>query len=182
MRNALSIAAMPSRQGTLAVAPRQESARSADYPRRCGYVAAPGQGILTILIGLMLLDFPGKRRLERRLVQQPSVWRALNWMRTKAHQPALEMPTAETPTPGEASNLVRMRSRWLVTWPPPGRGQNPTHINCTACLGCEKSIRFDGFRSLSLLLNPPTYAYSLCHSEKQMEKFLRPSKLETTQV
>jgi hypothetical protein len=61
----------------------------------------PGQGMLTILIGLMLLDFPGKRRLERRLVQQPSVWRALNWMRAKAHQPALEMPTAETPTPGE---------------------------------------------------------------------------------
>jgi hypothetical protein len=53
----------------------------------------PGQGILTILIGLMLIDFPGKRRLERRLVQQPSVWRAINWMRAKAHQPALEMPT-----------------------------------------------------------------------------------------
>ena len=57
----------------------------------------PGQGILTILIGLMLLDFPGKRRL----VQQPSVWRALNWMRAKAHQPALELPTAATATPGE---------------------------------------------------------------------------------
>jgi hypothetical protein len=50
---------------------------------------------------LMLLDFPGKRRLERRLVQQPSVWRALNWMRAKAHQPALELPTAATATPGE---------------------------------------------------------------------------------
>jgi hypothetical protein len=61
----------------------------------------PGQGILTILIGLMLLDFPGKRRLERRLVQQPSVWRAINWMRAKAHQPALELPTAATATPGE---------------------------------------------------------------------------------
>jgi hypothetical protein len=61
----------------------------------------PGQGILTILIGLMLLDFPGKRRLERRLVQQPSVWRALNWMRAKAHQPALEMPPAATTMPGE---------------------------------------------------------------------------------
>jgi hypothetical protein len=61
----------------------------------------PGQGILTILIGLMLLDFPGKRRLERRLVHQPSVWRALNWMRAKAHQPALEMPTAATTPPGE---------------------------------------------------------------------------------
>ena len=61
----------------------------------------PGQGILTILIGLMLLDFPGKRGLERRLVQQPAVWRAINWMRAKAHQPALELPTAETTAPGE---------------------------------------------------------------------------------
>lgn len=61
----------------------------------------PGQGILTILIGLMLLDFPGKRRLERRLVQQPSVWRALNWMRAKAHQPALERPTGDMTAPGE---------------------------------------------------------------------------------
>lgn len=60
----------------------------------------PGQGILTILIGLMLLDFPGKRRLERRLVQQPAVWRALNWMRAKAHQPAFEIPSGETATPG----------------------------------------------------------------------------------
>jgi hypothetical protein len=61
----------------------------------------PGQGILTILIGLMLLDFPGKRRLERRLVQQPSVWRAINWMRAKAHQPALELPAPETTAPGD---------------------------------------------------------------------------------
>jgi hypothetical protein len=61
----------------------------------------PGQGILTILIGLMLLDFPGKQRLERRLVQQPSVWRVINWMRTKSHQPALALPTAETPAPSD---------------------------------------------------------------------------------
>jgi len=54
----------------------------------------PGQGILTILIGLMLMDFPGKRALERRLVQQPSVLRAINWIRAKARQPALEMPTS----------------------------------------------------------------------------------------
>jgi hypothetical protein len=60
----------------------------------------PGQGILTILIGLMLIDFPGKRGLERRLVQQPAVRRAINWIRAKAHQPALELRTAETPTLG----------------------------------------------------------------------------------
>jgi hypothetical protein len=61
----------------------------------------PGQGMLTILIGLMLLDFPGKQRLEQRLVQQPSVWRVINWMRAKAHQPALALPTAETPAPSD---------------------------------------------------------------------------------
>jgi hypothetical protein len=66
----------------------------------------PGQGILTILIGLMLLDFPGKRRLERRLVQQPSVERALNWMRAKAQQPALEIPTAETTAPSDRSETL----------------------------------------------------------------------------
>jgi hypothetical protein len=60
----------------------------------------PGQGILMILIGLVLLDFPGKRALERRLVQQPSVWQAMNWIRAKAHQPALEMPASSPPFSG----------------------------------------------------------------------------------
>ena len=31
----------------------------------------PGQGLLTMLIGLTLLSFPGKRRLERRFVRMP---------------------------------------------------------------------------------------------------------------
>lgn len=52
----------------------------------------PGQGILTIMIGLMLMDFPGKRALELRLVQQPAVLRAINTIRAKAHKPALEVP------------------------------------------------------------------------------------------
>jgi putative transmembrane protein PGPGW len=61
----------------------------------------PGQGILTILIGLMLMNFPGKRALEQRLVQQPTVLRAMNWMRSKAHQPALELPTSACPSPAD---------------------------------------------------------------------------------
>jgi hypothetical protein len=52
----------------------------------------PGQGILTILIGLMMMNFPGKHALEQRLVQQPTVLGALNWMRAKANQPALIVP------------------------------------------------------------------------------------------
>ncbi|HEV7680543.1 MAG TPA: hypothetical protein VGO68_00355 [Pyrinomonadaceae bacterium] len=41
----------------------------------------PGQGILTILLGVMLLDFPGKRDLEYRLVSQPRVFNAINKLR-----------------------------------------------------------------------------------------------------
>jgi nitric oxide reductase large subunit len=41
----------------------------------------PGQGILTILLGVMLLDFPGKRDLEHRLVSQPRVFNAINKLR-----------------------------------------------------------------------------------------------------
>jgi hypothetical protein len=58
----------------------------------------PGQGILTILIGLMLINFPGKRALEQRLVRRPAVLRTMNWMRAKAHQPALELPTSALPS------------------------------------------------------------------------------------
>ena len=43
----------------------------------------PGQGLLTILIGLMFLDIPGKRRLEKRLVQRPRVLDVINKLRTR---------------------------------------------------------------------------------------------------
>lgn len=49
----------------------------------------PGQGILTILIGVMLLDFPGKRRLERWLVRRPAVFRAINRIRARFDKPPL---------------------------------------------------------------------------------------------
>jgi len=52
----------------------------------------PGQGFITILIGIMMLNFPGKFTLEQRIVQQPTVLRAINWMRTKADRPVLEVP------------------------------------------------------------------------------------------
>lgn len=49
----------------------------------------PGQGLVTILIGIMLLNFPGKRRLERRLVSRPQVFRAINWLRERLGKPLL---------------------------------------------------------------------------------------------
>ncbi len=41
----------------------------------------PGQRILAILAGIMLLDFPGKYRLVRLIVAYPLVIRTLNWLR-----------------------------------------------------------------------------------------------------
>lgn len=43
----------------------------------------PGQGILTILVGLMLTDLPGVRRLERAIVRRPAVRRALDAIRRR---------------------------------------------------------------------------------------------------
>jgi len=49
----------------------------------------PGQGVLTILMGVMLLDFPGKRRLELKLVSRPKVMRAINRIRARFDRPPL---------------------------------------------------------------------------------------------
>ena len=49
----------------------------------------PGQGLLTILIGLMLISFPGKRGLERRIVGRPTILRILNGMRARRSLPPL---------------------------------------------------------------------------------------------
>lgn len=49
----------------------------------------PGQGLLTILMGIMLLDFPGKRGLEYKLVSKPKVRDGINKLRRKFGKPAL---------------------------------------------------------------------------------------------
>ena len=43
----------------------------------------PGPGLLTILFGVMLVDFPGKRRLEQKFVSQPRVLKAINDLRER---------------------------------------------------------------------------------------------------
>lgn len=52
----------------------------------------PGQGLLTIAVGLVLIDFPGKFRLERWLATRRPVWRSLNWLRKRAGRPELTRP------------------------------------------------------------------------------------------
>jgi hypothetical protein len=60
----------------------------------------PGQGILTILLGIMLLDFPGKRQIERKLVGSPRVYAAINRLRARFGKPPLVLdgPLAEAQT------------------------------------------------------------------------------------
>ena len=54
----------------------------------------PGQGLLTIVTGLLLINYPGKYKLEQKLVTMPSIFRALNWIRVKANKPPLKRKTA----------------------------------------------------------------------------------------
>lgn len=55
----------------------------------------PGQGLLTILIGLMCLDLPGKRKLEQWLISRPRIFNAVNRLRARYGKPPLEMDVAE---------------------------------------------------------------------------------------
>ena len=50
----------------------------------------PGQGLLTIVTGLLLVNYPGKYKLEQKLSSMPSIFRALNWIRVKAKKPPLQ--------------------------------------------------------------------------------------------
>jgi len=51
----------------------------------------PGQGILTILIGLILMDIPGKRPLEARIIKKPTILAVVNSLRGRYDKPPLEM-------------------------------------------------------------------------------------------
>lgn len=51
----------------------------------------PGQGILTILIGIMLLDIPGKRRVERRIIGNRRVLSSVNRLRARFGRAPLEV-------------------------------------------------------------------------------------------
>ena len=52
----------------------------------------PGQGLLTLVIGLLLVDFPGKRSLEAWLIGRPAILTYVNRLRAGAGRPPLEMP------------------------------------------------------------------------------------------
>lgn len=66
----------------------------------------PGQGLLTILLGLMLLDVPGKRRLEAAIVRRPGVHRAINKLRARFGRPPILLPG---PPPISSDDVARAR-------------------------------------------------------------------------
>lgn len=51
----------------------------------------PGQGFLTILLGLIMLDIPGKRPMEAKIIKRPTILAAANNLRAKYNKPPLIM-------------------------------------------------------------------------------------------
>lgn len=47
----------------------------------------PGQGLLTMLLGILFIDFPGKHRLEKKLIQHPTILKTINALRKKVDKP-----------------------------------------------------------------------------------------------
>ncbi len=52
----------------------------------------PGQGLLTILIGVSLLDVPGRQKVLNMLIHRHSIQHALNWIRKKTGRPSFQFP------------------------------------------------------------------------------------------
>ncbi len=47
----------------------------------------PGQGLLTMFLGILFIDFPGKHRIETKLIQHPQILKVINALRKKANKP-----------------------------------------------------------------------------------------------
>jgi len=43
----------------------------------------PGPGLVVLLVGLSMAEFPGKHRLMTKMAGQPRILKSLNWMREK---------------------------------------------------------------------------------------------------
>jgi len=51
----------------------------------------PGQGILTIITGLVFMDYPGKYKFERKLLRQKGVINSINLIRSRLSKPSLKV-------------------------------------------------------------------------------------------
>lgn len=60
----------------------------------------PGQGVLTILLALVLLDLPQKHALEARVLRRPGIRKALDAIRHRFDKPPFEVPPELHDPPG----------------------------------------------------------------------------------
>ncbi|UJP06224.1 MAG: hypothetical protein LZF61_04420 [Nitrosomonas sp.] len=51
----------------------------------------PGEGLLTMLLGISFMDFPCKRKLEARIIGQPTVFNTINAIRQKFNKKPLTL-------------------------------------------------------------------------------------------
>ena len=51
----------------------------------------PGQGLFTIIIGLMLSNYPGKYSVEKKFIAIPTILKSINWLRKKSNKPPLKL-------------------------------------------------------------------------------------------
>ncbi|WP_291925899.1 PGPGW domain-containing protein [Candidatus Thioglobus sp.] len=47
-------------------------------------LVTPGQGFISIILGIFLMEFPGKRQLEIKFINHNPTFKTLNWLRDKA--------------------------------------------------------------------------------------------------
>ena len=51
----------------------------------------PGQGVITIVLGILLTDFPYKYKIERWIISRPAILKYINRLRVKSKQRPLEV-------------------------------------------------------------------------------------------
>jgi hypothetical protein len=50
----------------------------------------PGQGLLAILVGVLMVDFPGRRTVVRRIIERPGIMSTANRLRARFGRPPFE--------------------------------------------------------------------------------------------
>jgi hypothetical protein len=69
-----------------------------------GMLVLPGQGLLTLLIGFLIVDAPGKYRAEKWVIARPRILKAINWLRRRHGRAPLQSSTAANVTKSGADH------------------------------------------------------------------------------
>jgi len=56
----------------------------------------PGQGLLCLFLGISLVHFPGKRRLEMHLLRYKRIRNSVAWIRHKAEREPIRLPESSS--------------------------------------------------------------------------------------